>query len=34
MTLDESDILLNLGAEAYQTVTPEGFKTAVAYYQK
>lgn len=34
MTLDESDILLNLGAEAYQTGTPEGFKTAVAYYQK
>ena len=24
MTLDESDILLNLGAEAYQTGTPEG----------
>ena len=34
MEIDRSDDLLNQGAEAYQTQTPEGFKTAVRYYEE
>ena len=32
MQKERSDELLNQGAKAYQSETPEGFRTAVRYY--